>query len=173
MHYCFEHDGWCRSDQQWAQHIELYHLLEIRNFCGLIRLGSVVVVAAHCVLCLGDTNAPLDVRFAQFDSAFNLHGHMREHLARLAAPPSVCPHPHCQSVLGTEDKFWNHAEAVHGMPPFGPRRTTGKRNTSEDQQNQEDGIEGTQDAETSMNGNTTNNGFPLHGSASTLGGVVV
>jgi hypothetical protein len=23
MHYCFEHDGWCQSDQQWVQHLEI------------------------------------------------------------------------------------------------------------------------------------------------------
>jgi hypothetical protein len=57
MHYCFEHDGWYRSDQQWVQHLELYHLPEINNYCGLIRLDGVVVVAAHCLLCLADSYA--------------------------------------------------------------------------------------------------------------------
>jgi hypothetical protein len=142
MHYCYEHDGWCQSEQQWVQHLELHHLPELNNFCGLIRLDGVVVVAAHCVLCLGDSHAPLQVRFLQFDNPFDLHKHMKEHLAQLEAPPSVCPHPHCQDMLGSEDKFWSHAETVHGMPPFGPRRSTGKRKAPEEL---EDLGEGTDD----------------------------
>ena len=68
---------------------------------------------------------------------------MKEHLAQLEAPPpSVCPHPHCQDMLGSEDKFWSHAETVHGMPPFGPRRSTGKRKAPEEL---EDLGEGTDD----------------------------
>ncbi|KAF1359213.1 hypothetical protein EJ07DRAFT_121068 [Lizonia empirigonia] len=83
-------------------------------------------------------SAPLHDRFSQFDSAFNLHTHMRKHLAQLDAPPSICPHPHCQSILGSETDFWSHAETVHGMPPFGPRRTTGKRKTPEELEDSED-----------------------------------
>ncbi|KAF1935092.1 hypothetical protein EJ02DRAFT_486881 [Clathrospora elynae] len=76
-------------------------------------------------------HAPLQVRFLQFDNAFDLHKHMKEHLT-LEGPPSVCPHPHCQDMLGSEDKFWSHAETVHGMPPFGPRQSTGKRKAPEE-----------------------------------------
>jgi hypothetical protein len=141
MHYCYEHNKWCQSEQQWVQYLKLHHLPELNNFCGLIRLDGVVVVAAHCVLCLGDSQAPLQVRFLQFDSAFDLHKHMKEHLA-LEGPPSVCPHPHCQDMLGSEDRFWSHAETVHGMPPFSPRRSTGKRKAPEEL---EDLGEGTDD----------------------------
>ena len=90
MHYCYEHDGWCQSEQQWVQHLKLHHLPELNNFCGLIRLDGVVVVAAHCVLSLGDSHAPLQVRFPQFDNPFDLHKHMKEHLAQLEAPPPIC-----------------------------------------------------------------------------------
>ncbi|KAF1360100.1 hypothetical protein EJ07DRAFT_118025 [Lizonia empirigonia] len=85
-----------------------------------------------------DIRAPLQNRFLQFDSAFALHTHMRDHLTRLDAPPPICPHPHCQSVLGSEDEFWSHAETVHGMPPFGPRRPTGKRKRPEGLEDSED-----------------------------------
>lgn len=105
MHYCYEHDGWCRSDQQWVQHLELHHLPDLNNFCGLIQMNGVVIVAAHCLLCLGDCHAPLPVRFLQFNSAFALHTHMRKHLAQLDAPPSTCPHPHCQSIIRSKEKF--------------------------------------------------------------------
>lgn len=92
MHYCYEHDGWCQSEQQWVQHLKLHHLPELNNFCGLIRLDGVVVVAAHCVLSLGDSHAPLQVRFPQFDNPFDLHKHMKEHLAQLEAPPHLSVH---------------------------------------------------------------------------------
>jgi hypothetical protein len=115
-----------------SQHLNLFHLPELGIFCGLIQLNGVVVVAGHCLLCLGDINAPLHDRFLQFDSAFNLHTHMRKHLAQLDVPPAVCPHPHCESTLGSEDTFWDHAEAVHGMPPFGPRRVARKRKASDE-----------------------------------------
>ncbi|KAF1943186.1 hypothetical protein EJ02DRAFT_486580 [Clathrospora elynae] len=87
--YCFEHNGWCQSDQH----------------------------------------------------AFDLHTHMKKHLAQLDAPPSVCPHPHCQSMLGSEDMFWSHAEDVHGMLPFGPCQLTGKRKTQEELEDLEEGTD--------------------------------
>jgi hypothetical protein len=31
--------------------------------------------------------------------------------------------------LTSESDFWNHATAVHGTPPLGLRRVTGKRKT--------------------------------------------
>ncbi|KAE8853123.1 hypothetical protein HRS9122_00115 [Pyrenophora teres f. teres] len=135
IHYCFEH--------------------ELTNFCGLIRIGSVVVVAAHCLLCLGDINAPLPDRFTQFDSAFDLHKHMKKHLAQLP-PLSECLHPHCQSSLDSEAEFWSHAEDVHGMPPFGPRRATGKRKMPEDLNDMEDSTSdmnsGLQDCDNELQG---------------------
>jgi hypothetical protein len=102
-------------------------------------------VAAHCLLCLGDSSAPLHDRLSQFNSAFGLHAHMRKHLAQLDAPPSVCPHPHCQNILGSEAEFWSHAETVHGMPSFGPRRSTGKRKTAEGPEDSEHGTDYTAD----------------------------
>jgi hypothetical protein len=35
-------------------------------------------------------------------------------------------------MLNSKDKFWSYAETVYGMPPFGPRRLTGKRKAPED-----------------------------------------
>jgi hypothetical protein len=138
MHYCYEHDEWCCSDHQWSQHLNLFHLPELGIFCGLVQLNGVVVVAGHYLLCLGDINAPLHDRFLQFDSAFNLHTHMRKHLAQLDVPSAVCPHPHCQSTLGSEETFWSHAETVHDMPTSGPRRITGKRKTPDELEDSED-----------------------------------
>jgi hypothetical protein len=44
-------------------------------------------------------------------------------------------------MLSSEDKFWSHAETVHGMPPFGPRRWTGKRKTPEELEDLEEGTD--------------------------------
>jgi hypothetical protein len=175
MHYCYEHDEWCRSDQQWSQHLNLFHLPELGMFCGLIQLNGVVVVAGHCLLCLGDINAPLHDRFLQFDSAFNLHTHMRKHLAQLDVPPSVCPHPHCQSTLGSEETFWSHAEIVHGMPPFGPRRMTGKRKAPDELEDSEDDTNHTADSTPDPPSNAIDTSCGVaagHSSAAVSGGAV-
>jgi hypothetical protein len=52
-----------------------------------------VVVAAHCIFCLG-ADAPLAVRFVQFADVFTLHKHIKDHLIRELVP-RVCPHPLC------------------------------------------------------------------------------
>ncbi|PZD37947.1 DUF3435 domain containing protein [Pyrenophora tritici-repentis] len=94
-------------------------------------------------------------RFTQFDSAFDLHKHMKKHLEQLP-PLSKCPHPHCQSSLDSEAEFWSHAEDVHGMPPFGPRRATGKRKMPEDLDDMEDSTSdmnsGLQDCDNELQG---------------------
>ncbi|EFQ93944.1 hypothetical protein PTT_08526 [Pyrenophora teres f. teres 0-1] len=94
-------------------------------------------------------------RFTQFDSAFDLHKHMKKHLAQLP-PLSECLHPHCQSSLDSEAEFWSHAEDVHGMPPFGPRRATGKRKMPEDLNDMEDSTSdmnsGLQDCDNELQG---------------------
>ena len=133
MHYCYEHDVWCRSDQMWDAHLQRKHPEKLNDYCGLIKECGVVVVAAHCLFCLG-ADAPLPVRFAQFSDVFTLHTHIKEHLARENAP-KLCPHPLCKDELSSESDFWNHATLVHGIPPFGPRKITRKRKRTEDDDN--------------------------------------
>lgn len=125
MHYCYEHDVWCRSDQIWDAHLQRKHLEPLNDYCGLIKECGVVVVAAHCMFCLG-ADAPLAVRFAQFSDVFQLHKHMKEHLTE-GHTTTICPHPLCTDELSSESDFWDHATTVHGIPPFGPRRVTVKR----------------------------------------------
>ena len=91
------------------------------------------MVAAYCLFCLGDTK-PLSVRFAQYHDVFDLHKHMKGHLAN-SGTPKACPHPICKDTLDSESDFWDHATSVHGIPPFGPRRITGKRKRTEDGDN--------------------------------------
>jgi hypothetical protein len=129
MHYCYEHDLWCRSEQQWVQHIKMEHFLRLNDFCGLIRQAGVVVVAAHCLFCLGDVSLPVESRFVQFHDTFVLHKHMKQHLLEQSKPLSVCPHPHCEDQLGSESAFWEHANSVHGSPLPGP--VPEKRKTSD------------------------------------------
>jgi hypothetical protein len=128
MHYCYEHNVWCHSNRAWNTHLERIHLKTLNEYCGMIRECGVVVLAAHCLFCLG-LNKPLPVRFTQFHDVFVLHKHMKEHLNETGIP-SVCPHPLCEDVLSSEADFWNHALSIHGIPPFGPRRVTKKRKTS-------------------------------------------
>jgi hypothetical protein len=54
---------------------------------------------------------------------------MGDHVRQLAGSLPPCPHPSCTDRLASDNEFWQQANAVHGMPPFGPRRTTGKRKT--------------------------------------------
>jgi hypothetical protein len=129
MHYCYEHDVWCHSNLMWDAHLHYQHLPRLNDFCGLIKECGVVVVAAHCLLCLGETQ-PLSVQFTQYHDIFDLHKHMTDHLAR--GIPESCPHPKCGDPLTSELDFWNHATSVHGVPPFGSRRVTRKRDTLED-----------------------------------------
>ncbi|KAF2626154.1 hypothetical protein BU25DRAFT_102344 [Macroventuria anomochaeta] len=133
MHYCYEHDVWCHSNQMWDAHLHFQHLQRLNDFCGLLKERGVVVVAAHCLFCLGDTK-PLSVRFAQYHDVFDLHKHMTGHLAK-SGTPKACPHPICKDTLGSESDFWDHATSVHGIPSFGPRRITGKRKRPEDGDN--------------------------------------
>jgi hypothetical protein len=116
MHYCYEHDVWCRSDQIWDAHLQRKHLEPLNDYC---------VVAAHCMFCLG-ADASLAVRFAQFSDVFQLHKHMKEHLTGGHAT-TIRPHPLCIDELSSESDFWDHATTIHGNPPFGPRRVTVKR----------------------------------------------
>jgi hypothetical protein len=129
MAYCYEHDLWYKSEQQWEQHIRVIHHPSLGDYCGMIRLAGLVVVAAHCLFCLGDTDKTLSEQFAQFPDVNKLHTHMEEHVRQLAGSLSSCPHPNCAETIGSDAEFWEHANAVHGMPFFGPRRTTGKRKT--------------------------------------------
>jgi hypothetical protein len=126
MHYCYEHGIWCRSDQIWDTHLQRKHLELLNDYCGLIKECGVVVVAAHCMFCLG-ADAPLAVRFAQFSDDFQLHKNMKEHLKE-GRTPTICPHRLCTNELSSEFNLWNHATTVHCIPPFGQRRVTGKRN---------------------------------------------
>ncbi|KAF1363481.1 hypothetical protein EJ07DRAFT_152289 [Lizonia empirigonia] len=130
MHYCYEYDVWCCSDRTWNTHLQKKHLEVLNDYCGLIKEGGAVVVAAHCLFCIG-ADAPLALRFAQFSDVFVLHKHMKEHLTT-GCTLKVCPHPLCEEHLTSEGEFWDHATTVHGIPPFGPRRVTGKRKAAED-----------------------------------------
>ena len=143
MHYCYEHDEWCQSDQQLTQriahehlahkhlahkHLAHKHLAHMNNFCGLIRLAGVVVVAAHCLFCLGDVSLPIATRFTQLHDVFTLHKHMKEHLVRKKDPLSVCPlYPRWKDSLDSDHALWEHAQPVHGTPPFAACRETSKR----------------------------------------------
>lgn len=118
MHFCYEHAQFFAADGAWIEHCRS-HLSHLNDFCGLIRRRGLVVVAAHCPLCLGDLTADACVRWAQFHDVFTLHKHIKRHLAALASPPDICPYPDCETKLGTEVMFWQHANEVHGIPPFG------------------------------------------------------
>ena len=134
MHYCYEHDVWCHSNLMWEAHLRFQHLRHINDFCGLLRKHGMIVVAAHCLLCFGDTK-PLSVRFTQYPDVFDLHKHMKDHLAR-SSTPKVCPHPLFKDTFDSESDFWDHATSVHGVPPCGLCRITGKRKSPEDSVNE-------------------------------------
>jgi hypothetical protein len=57
-------------------------------------------------------------------------------------------------MLSSKDKFWSYAETVYSMPPFGPRRLTGKRKALEEL---EDLGEGTDDNSVRDSPNSNNN----------------
>jgi hypothetical protein len=104
----------------------------MNDFCGLICQAGVVVVAAHCLFCLGDQNLPVTTRFTQFHDTFTLHKHMKEHIAGQRGPLLVCPlYPRCKDTFDSEHGFWEHAESVHGTPPFGHCRERGKRKAAD------------------------------------------
>jgi hypothetical protein len=129
MHYCYEHDFWCCSEQQWVQHIRHDHFLHLNEFCGLIRQAGVVVIAAHCLLCLGDILLPMATRFAQFPDLAVLQKHMKQHLSQLSSPLTSCPHPRDSDLLASESAFWEHANSVHGSPALESDNGLGKRKT--------------------------------------------
>ena len=104
MHYCYEHDVWCHSNRMWNTHLRFKHLQHLNGFCGLIRERGVVMIAAHCLFCLGDT-IPLSVRFAQYHDFFDLHKHMRAHLAKTGVL-KVCPYPRCEDTLNSDQISW-------------------------------------------------------------------
>lgn len=135
MHYCYEHAMWCHSSLKWDAHLQQSHVHQLTGFCGIIRHHGLVAVAAHCLFCLGNKDAPLETRFMQFHDVFTLHKHMKNHLA--ADSPTQCPHPLCDEAIGSEAAFWEHANTVHGTPPFGTPRGMLKRKAS----NIDDGIE--------------------------------
>jgi hypothetical protein len=131
MRYCYEHDTWCRSEQEWVHHIKTCHAPQLNDFCGLIRLSGVVVVAAHCLFCLGDEKLPITERFQQFPDVFVLHKHMKRHLDLLDTPMSLCPHPRCDDQVESDRAFWTHAHSVHGTPPFATCTAGTKRRMSD------------------------------------------
>jgi hypothetical protein len=131
-HYCYEHDVWCDSLDIWRQHILLEHFPHLNDYCGLLRIGGVVVIAAQCLFCLGDSQRLIEDRFAQFHDVNVLHQHMKTHLTKIQNFPLECPHPRCQERCTSAAAFWDHAISVHGVPPFGPPGVTKKRKAPED-----------------------------------------
>jgi hypothetical protein len=106
MHYCYKHNAWCKSKEQWEQYIRIQHLPNLGDYCGMIQLQGVVVVAAHCLFCLGNTGLPLTGRFHQFPNPYTLNKHMQtKHQVELAGISS-CPHPRCKDKLSTASAFW-------------------------------------------------------------------
>jgi hypothetical protein len=79
-YYCYEYDTWCLSQDLWRQHILLDHFPHLNDYCGLLRIGGVVLIPALCLFCLGDGNRTLVDRFAQFPDVNKLHLHMKLHL---------------------------------------------------------------------------------------------
>ncbi|KAJ4991581.1 hypothetical protein SVAN01_02962 [Stagonosporopsis vannaccii] len=131
MQYCYEHNLWAKSERVWTAHLEHHHLKPLNDYCGLIRRGGVVVVAAHCLFCLGNEEKTLHDRFAQYPDTYDLHKHMKTHITQLIALPTVCPHPLCETRNESEAHFWEHANSAHGIPPFGPQRINRKRKSPE------------------------------------------
>lgn len=126
VRYCFEHNRWYRGNHVWDVHLRKTHLPELNDFCGLIRQGGAILVAAHCLFCIGNTTASLLDRFLQFSDVCVLHRHMKAHLVD-AVYPLECPHTSCSTSLHTENLFWEHAVSVHGIPPLHAAQITGKR----------------------------------------------
>lgn len=125
-HYCYEHSEYFLSDMTWQAHVS-QHLRNLNDFCGLIRRSGLVIVAAHCLFCLGNLRESIIKRFTQFHDVFELHRHMKQHLVADGCP-SICPHPQCQDTIESDTEFWTHANAVHGIPPFGPKRKANQVN---------------------------------------------
>jgi hypothetical protein len=99
MAYWYEHDLRCRLEQQWEQHIRVFHFPNLGNYCGIMQLGGLVIVAAHCLFCLGDTKLASTNQYSQFADAFTLNKHMGKHILQLAGLLSLCPHPTCAQTL--------------------------------------------------------------------------
>ena len=136
MHYCFEHDTWCKSNLTWNFHLGTSHLNPLNRFTGLIRQGGVLIVAAHCLFCLGDERLFLARRFEQYRDNYTLRKHMKGHLETLSEPLQDCPHPLCEQRIHSEQHFWDHAIDVHGVPEPGPERITAKRKFEEENSQQ-------------------------------------
>jgi hypothetical protein len=131
MQYCYEHNLWAKSERVRTAHLEHHHLKPLNDYCGLIRRGGVVVVAAHCLFCLGNEEKTPHDRFAQYPDTYDLHKHMKTHITELIALPTVCPYPLCETRIESEAHFWEHANSAHGIPPFGPQRINRKRKSPE------------------------------------------
>ncbi|KAF1911619.1 hypothetical protein BDU57DRAFT_95919 [Ampelomyces quisqualis] len=133
MQYCYEYNVWTASKRVWTSHLEHAHLKHLNNYCGRIARCGVVVVAAYCLFCLGDGTATLHIQFAQYrcPDTHELHKHMKTHRAQIDALPAECPHPLCHDHLESEAHFWEHANTVHSIAAFGPRRINRKRETPE------------------------------------------
>jgi hypothetical protein len=127
MQYWYEHNVWAASKRMWNAHLESKHLQSLNDLWGIVRRGGVVVVTAYCLFCLGNTAASLHTRFAQFHDVFDLHEYMKKHTQQLDELQSVCPHPLCDDHLNSVPAFWEHANSVHGVAPFGPSRIYYKR----------------------------------------------
>lgn len=130
-HYCYEHGYWYMSDMMWSQHLQRDHLERMNGYCGIVRRHGLVIVAAHCLFCLGDNKADLQTRFHQFHDVYVLHKHMKQHLES-DGPPAGCPHPQCHDKLGSNEAFWRHANEVHGTPPYDLVKVNRKRSLEED-----------------------------------------
>ncbi|KAF2278993.1 uncharacterized protein EI97DRAFT_440482 [Westerdykella ornata] len=120
IHYCYEHGEYFAADGLWSKHCR-QHVEELNSYCGIIRRNRLVVVAGHCLFCLGDTAAAPEVRWCQFSEGYQLLKHMEGHLQKDASP-QTCPHPLCEDRFDSVDDFWKHAISDHGIPPPAVKR---------------------------------------------------
>lgn len=119
INYCYECGLWVESRATWDLHCDahLCSLSSMGSFCGQITRHGLIVVAAKCIFCLGQSESLPSKRFHQYADCCDLHRHVQRHLAQVTEWLLQCPHPYCNCSIAHEENFWLHLTEIHGIEP--------------------------------------------------------
>ncbi|OCL09614.1 hypothetical protein AOQ84DRAFT_250357, partial [Glonium stellatum] len=113
--FCFTCVKWVKGGREWENHCS-EHLWNLDDpFCGYVTRRGLVVAAARCPFCLGDTAITPSRRFNQFIDPHTYHNHIDMHIKRMFDRNIRCPFPLCDDRFRSKDDFKEHLRHCHGM----------------------------------------------------------
>lgn len=125
-HFCFSCSTYFDEGPDWESHCDS-HILREDFFCGLVKRRGIILQAALCPFCIGNTTLPSSARLRQFTDPGTFIHHLEDHLSQLNFTQAAeCPHPLCSESCSTAENFWQHITVIHGVWPPKTRESRGE-----------------------------------------------